>query len=214
MGIFDLDKYLTEETNEEPVDDGNKDVAGSSEGEESESANVKEDTRMGLYGNELFGYIKESYEGEKEVDLIDETFYDEDSYMGTVYEVATILEATEKINVSDFKSAAEFKRKYNINLKEAKEKYKDKPKKMSKFAISWYFAILGNTFMSDFNGPYVSLLPIVLPDIKKYCDDKQKARIMKDIENTIKKLEGIKDSGKQLNRKQKGWLKDIKAVKL
>ena len=134
--------------------------------------------------------------------------------MGNVYEQAAILEGTEKMTANDFKSVAIFKKKYDEQLKEAEEKFKDKPKKLAKFAYLWYFAVQGNNFYSDFDGAYVSLLPIIIPAIKKYCDDKQKDRIKKSIEQNVKSIEDAAAKGTQLNRRQKGWLKDIKAVKL
>ena len=188
MGIFDLDKYITEGADEENID--------AKDAEKMMKDIDKQDPESDEYKN---GSAK-----------IEETFYEEGTFMGNAYEQAAILEATEKITKDDLNSPELFKKKFKEQLDEKK----DNPKKAGKFVYSIYFAILGNTFYDNFEGNYVSILPVIVPAIKEYCNDKQKARITKDIENTIKKLEDVKNKGKQLNRKQKGWLKDIKAVKL
>ena len=141
----------------------------------------------------------------------DEDFYDEDTFLGAVYEQVSIMEATEKITVDDFKSKDKWEKKFKAAFKEVEATGNEK--KISKFVSAHYYGILGNTFAS-MEGSYVSLLPTLVPYIKKYCNDKAKNRIKNDIEKNIKALEGMMEKGNQLNPKQKGWLKDIKAAKI
>ena len=141
----------------------------------------------------------------------DEDFYDEDTFLGAVYEQVSIMEATEKITVDDFKSKDKWEKKFKAAFKEVESTGNEK--KISKFVSAHYYGIVGNTFAS-MEGSYVSLLPTLVPYIKKYCNDKAKNRIKNDIEKTIKALEGMMEKGNQLNPKQKGWLKDIKAAKI
>lgn len=141
----------------------------------------------------------------------DEDFYDEGSFLGTIYEQVSIMEVTEKITVDDYKSKDKWEKKFKDAFKEVQDSGKEK--KISKFLSAHYYGILGNTFNTK-DGSYVSLLPVLVPYIKKYCDDKTKNRIRKDIESTIKELENIPSKGNQLTPKQKGWLKDIKVANI
>lgn len=111
-----------------------------------------------------------------------------------------------KINDTDLVTPSSFKKK-NEKIKKIYEE-KGLENKLSEYYKALYYGIFGNTFFNDHK--YVSILPIIVPDIKKYCSEKDKKLIQKNIDKTIETLEK-KD---ELNEKQKAWLKDIKKVKL
>lgn len=88
-------------------------------------------------------------------------------------------------------------------------------KQLDKTIHTQYYAIIGTTFGTKGVTSHGSTVSYLTKYINKYCSDKSKTKIKKDIEKTINALNKIVDNGKELNKLQKDWMKDIEnALKL
>ena len=158
---------------------------------------------MGLYGDMMFK--EDTYVNEDAQLALAESL--EGTYLGMVTESIILEKSFPKelqITVDDVKNATGFKKKFSEQIKWFEE---NKPKKLDKHVKSGYFIIVGNTF-NTMEGTYKPLMDYYVPLLNKYGSEKSKAIIKKDMENTIVALE--KKEAKDLNQKQKEWLKDIK----
>ena len=102
-------------------------------------------------------------------------------------------------SASKFKAACEKQIKYM-------EENDFGEKKISKSIYWLYYGILGNAF-SNKDNKYVPKMSVLVPLLNKYCDDKQRSLIKKDIEQTIAAIEKLKERSEL----QEAWYKDIKA---
>ena len=83
-------------------------------------------------------------------------------------------------------------------------------KQLSKQVYLMYYGIIGNTFANGVDGPrFGHQLTILVPYINKYCTDKQKDRIKKDMDKTINALNKLVDNGNKLTVLQKSYLEDL-----
>lgn len=156
---------------------------------------------MGLYGNLFFN---ESYNENVEDSLCESL---EGTYLGMVTESVVLeksIPSELKITADDIKNGTGFKKKFSEQIKWYEE---NKPKKLDKHVKLGYYTIVGNTF-NTMEGSYKPLMSYYVPLLNKYGSEKSKAIIKKDMEETIVALE--KKEAKDLNQKQKEWLKDIK----
>ena len=151
--------------------------------------------------------------GQEELNFENESTIFEGCYIGTVLERAKIP-ADLKLSVEDVLSASKFKSKTTAILKFAKEnEYTEK--QISKLVYAWYWAIIGNTFGSKDIKKYEPKMSYYLDLVNQYCDDKQKARIKKDIEQTITAIEKLEEKNKAAKEPKDislnlAYLKDIK----
>lgn len=112
---------------------------------------------------------------------------------------------------------SKLKSKYDKIIKYMEDNLEDKPNKflgksksttISDSVYGLYYSILGCTF-SDPNLRYKPKMSWYVGMINKYCEDKKRSKIKKDMESTINSLTKMENNGKQLNQLQKDWLKDI-----
>lgn len=114
-------------------------------------------------------------------------------------------------NVSILKSKVEKQIKYlEDNLQDESNKFlgKDKSKIISDTVYIIYYSILGCTF-GEKTIKYNPKMSWYVGILNKYCEEKKRSLIKKDMEKTIIRLKQIQDNGKELNNIQKAWLKDI-----
>ena len=121
------------------------------------------------------------------------------------------LPAKLKMEVEDIKSASKFKTKTEKILKYFKdEEWSEKA--IAKNVYMWYYAIVGTEFSEgvDRKDKYQPKMQYFTSLALKYCTDKQKAMIKRDIEKTIEAIN--KQPTNKLTPLQKAWLADIKSV--
>lgn len=115
-----------------------------------------------------------------------------------------------KVTVDDFHgSSAALKTKYEKVIKYMKDNGA-KDKEIAKQVYFFYYAIIGNTFDGQCK-KYDPKMGWYIAMANKYCDDKQRSKIKKDMEKTIVALDKMKDQGKTLSELQKAYYKDISA---
>ena len=149
---------------------------------------------MGLYGDMMFK--EDTYVNEDAQLSLAESL--EGTYLGMVTESVVLeksIPSELKITADDIKNGTGFKKKFSEQIKWYEE---NKPKKLDKHVKFGYYTIVGNTF-NTMEGSYKPLMSYYVPLLNI---------IKKDMEKTIVVLE--KKEAKDLNQKQKEWLKDIK----
>ena len=121
------------------------------------------------------------------------------------------LPAELKMDVADIKSAAKFKSKTAKILKWYQDNDMSE-KGIAKNVFMWYFAIVGTEFSEgiDRKEKYEPKMQYYITLCSKYCNEKQKARIKKDMEDTIDAID--RRDSKDQTALQKAWKADIKSV--
>ena len=117
-----------------------------------------------------------------------------------------------KLNEDDIINSSKFKSKVPKIIKYMEDNNCTE-KQISKHVASFYYGILGTTFYSpnQISNKYQPKIAWLVTYINKYCVDKDKNRIKKDIIKTIEALD--KRSQKtELNDLQKAWYNDIKSA--
>ncbi len=112
-------------------------------------------------------------------------------------------------NVNDFRSASTFKAKTTKLLKYFKDENWSE-KAIAKAIYMWYFGIVGCEFSEgiDRKEKYQPKMQYYTSLVLKYCNDKQKEKLKKDMENTIVDI----NKREKKTDLQKAWLSDIKSV--
>lgn len=113
-----------------------------------------------------------------------------------------------KLDVPDLLSDSKFKSK----LPKLVKYYLDnnaKEKDLSRQLYMIYYGILGSTFGDKSVKSHGSTVTFLVDYVNKYCTDKHKTLMKKDIEKTIDTLEKMKLNRKELTKLQLDWLKDI-----
>lgn len=145
----------------------------------------------------------------------DSSFDDDSTCLGLLESMNYLTEGVKipkELRIADpavFNNASKFKASVEKIIKHLEEN-DAKEKDFNKNIKSLYYGVLGNTFGFDPNGKYSSVLPVAITYIAKYCDDKAKASIKKDMEKTITAFEKMEAANKPFSDKQKGWYADIK----
>ena len=165
---------------------------------------------MGIYGS----LSNNNYNFEESVEL-DEIF--EDTVIG---ESAILLELSlgKKfpkelvINADDCIDASKFKVKSKKAI-EYMESEGFSEKQISKNVYTWYYSIIGTIFSTE-GGKYKQDMGYYFSLVNKYCNEKQKSLIKKDIEKTIPGIKKYKEKNENSKNpkdisKNLDYLKDI-----
>ena len=86
-------------------------------------------------------------------------------------------------------------------------------KKISREVYAWYYAIIGNTFNTNHTG-YEQDMGYYFNLVNKYCTEKHKSKIIKDVEKTIPSIKKYKEQNENSKNpkdisKNLDYLKDI-----
>ncbi len=97
------------------------------------------------------------------------------------------------------------------NLKDESDKIfgRDKSKIISDNLGGIYLGLVGVIFYGKEGNKYTPKMSWYVGILNKYCNEKTKSFIKKDIERTITSFEKMQKMKKELNNIQKAWLKDI-----
>lgn len=165
---------------------------------------------MGIYGS----LSNNNYSFEESAEL-DEIF--EDTVIG---ESAILLELSLgskipkdlEMSVDDCIYSSKFKSKTK-KIIEYMESQGYSEKKISREVYAWYYAIIGNTFNTNHTG-YEQDMGYYFNLVNKYCTEKHKSKIIKDVEKTIPGIKKYKEQNENSKNpkdisKNLDYLKDI-----
>ena len=150
---------------------------------------------MSIYGKP-FGSIRES------VDCYDELFENSAISLSESFDILTESKLPQelKLDVPDIVSASKFKSKTKKIL-DWMESDNWSEKKIGRTVYMWYFAIIGNTFGGNCK-KYEPKMSYLIDLVNKYCNDKQRSRIKKDMEKTIEAIDKLEERNKNADQKK------------
>lgn len=112
-----------------------------------------------------------------------------------------------KLDTPDLLSDAAFKKKFDALIKYLIDNNAT-AKQLSKTVYMYYYALVGAAFGTKNVASHGMTVTYLAKYINKYCDTKQKSRIKKDMDKTIKAIDKLEEKGK-ITQLQKDWRKDI-----
>lgn len=152
---------------------------------------------MSIYGKP-FGFKESS-----NVDCYDELFESTAISLSESFDILTESKLPQelKLDVPDIISASKFKSKTKKVLDFMQDDNWSE-KKIAKTVYMWYFAIIGCTF----NGTckkYEPKMNYMVDLVNKYCNDKQRSRIKKDMEKTIDAIDKLEERNNNADKDKK-----------
>lgn len=150
---------------------------------------------MSIYGKP-FGMVKET------VDCYDELLEDTAISLSESFDILAESKMPQelKLDVPDIASASKFKSKTKKIL-DWMESNDWTEKKISKAVYMWYFSIIGTTFGGDCK-KYEPKMSYLVDLVNKYCNDKQRSKIKKDMEKTIEAIDKLEERNKNADQKK------------